>query len=213
MTPTAGVLSVVLTASVFVSSVHAESDDWFSPSASAPPGLCCMGFTHDSVHDQTVLFGGKEGAPNFSYHGETWTLEVGGWVQRLPTHAPSPRSGPGMAFDAANGNVVLFGGQDANGVDQNDTWVWDSQDWTQVFPPVSPPARRFDTNGMAFSPAGNYVLMFGGITSSLQVLGDTWTWDGATWTQHPISPGAAWPSSRRAPVSYTHLTLPANREV
>jgi hypothetical protein len=202
MKPTAGFLSGVLAAFILVSSAHAESDDWYSPSASQPPGLCCAGFVHDDVHNQTVLFGGAEGFPNFAKHGETWTLEVGGWVQRLPTNAPSPRAGAGMAFDAANGNVVLFGGNDANGVDLNDTWIWDGQNWTQVFPPTSPPARSFETTSMVYSPAGNYVVMFGGLTQSLPgpvytALNDTWTWDGTTWTQH-AGPG---PSPRRAPLA------------
>jgi hypothetical protein len=203
MKPVPGLLFVALTASVLVSLAHAESDNWYSPSAARPPGLCCVGFVHDDVHNQTVLFGGNDGYPNFAVHGETWTLEVGGWVQHFPTNSPSPRTGPGMAFDAANGNVVLFGGNDANGNDLSDTWTWDGQSWTQVFPPVSPPARSFETNGMVFSPAGNYVVMFGGLTQSPQqpgvygVLGDTWTWDGTTWTQHQ----GAGPSPRRAPLA------------
>jgi hypothetical protein len=202
MKPVPGLLLVAFTASVLVSSAHAESDDWYSPSAAKPPGLCCAGFVHDDVHNQTVLFGGVDGFPNFAVHGETWTLEVGGWVQRFPTNAPSPRAGAGMAFDAANGNVVLFGGNDANGVDRNDTWIWDGQNWTQVFPPTSPPARSFETNGMVYSPAGNYVMMFGGLTQSLPgpvygTLNDTWTWDGTTWTPH-AGPG---PSPRRAPLA------------
>jgi hypothetical protein len=41
-----------------------------------------------------------------------------------------------MAFDAANANVVLFGGNDANGNDLNDTWIWDA---FNRLPPGDPP--------------------------------------------------------------------------
>ena len=46
-----------------------------------------------------------------------------------------------MAYDSAHGQVVLFGGQDANLNALNDTWVWDGTNWTQKFPQTIPPAR------------------------------------------------------------------------
>jgi len=67
----------------------------------------------------------------------------------------------------------------------NDTWIWNGANWTQVFPPMSPPARRFDGDGMAYDPATKKVVLFGGNTQNGTFLGDTWTWDGVaqTWTQ------------------------------
>src|SRR5258706_16401753 len=53
-----------------------------------------------------------------------------------------------------------------------------------------PPGRG--EGGLAPDPTGN-VLLFGGLqTETLQYLGDTWVWDGASWTeQHPTdSPDA-----------------------
>src|SRR4029077_20885367 len=52
---------------------------------------------------------------------------------------PPARTGAAMAFDAANGTVVLFGG---NGRTHSlgDTWIWDGSAWTQAHPSKSPPA-------------------------------------------------------------------------
>jgi len=69
--------------------------------------------------------------------GDTWVWK-GGWFRMSPATAPSPRGYPGMVFDEAAGNIVLFSGASS----LNDTWTWDGTDWTQQFPPVSPPARN-----------------------------------------------------------------------
>src|SRR5258708_13941138 len=105
-----------------------------------------------------------------------------------------------MAFDAAANTVVMFGGSTtlfgACCGDLNDTWIWNGATWTQVFPQQSPPARRFDGDGMAYEPATRKVVLFGGNTEgNTTYLGDTWTWDGVaqTWTQ--MSPATS-PSAR-----------------
>jgi hypothetical protein len=38
-----------------------------------------------------------------------------------------------MAYDAAAGTVVMFGGDGLNGA-LNDTWTWNGSDWTQQTP-------------------------------------------------------------------------------
>jgi hypothetical protein len=78
-----------------------------------------------------------------------------------------------MAYDAARGQVVLFGGYL-----MNDTWTWDGTDLTQRFPAHSPPARQL--MGMAYDSTNGRVLMFGGTDGGGD---DTWTWDGTDWTQ------------------------------
>jgi hypothetical protein len=41
------------------------------------------------------------------------------WTRQFPTTSPPARSVAAMAYDAATGNVVLFGGS-------RDTWIWGS---------------------------------------------------------------------------------------
>ena len=68
----------------------------------------------------------------------------GNWVHRTPTTSPSARSGPSMVYDAAIGEVVLFGGYNSGGL--NDTWTYDGSEWTQLVAHHQParPLRRLD---------------------------------------------------------------------
>jgi hypothetical protein len=87
----------------------------------------------------------------------------------------------GIAYDAARGEVVLFGGSHKAGY-LGDTWTWDGTTWTQQFPATAPSARA--SMGMTYDAPRNEVVLFGGGN----YLGDTW--DGTTWTpqQPPSSP-------------------------
>jgi hypothetical protein len=97
-----------------------------------------------------------------------------------------------MAYDAANGTMVLFGG----GGSRNylaDTWTWNGATWTEQHPAVSPPARA--KAGMTYDAAARTIVLFGGDGGrglGDHPLNDTWTWNGTTWTeQHPaVSPAA-----------------------
>src|SRR5882672_7799738 len=67
---------------------------------------------------------------------------VGQWTQRLPSGGPSARADLAMAYDAAHGQIVLFGGNDSSTAAFSDTWVWDGINWTQKQPPTGSPAAR-----------------------------------------------------------------------
>jgi hypothetical protein len=41
---------------------------------------------------------------------DTWVWDGTNWVQKFPGHCPSARYHHAMAYDAARGQVVLFGG-------------------------------------------------------------------------------------------------------
>jgi hypothetical protein len=83
-----------------------------------------------------------------------------------------------MIYDAARQEIVLFGGG-GNGVEFNDTWVWDGTNWTQKFPVISPPNR--DGSAVTYDSIRQEVVLFGGFVSSIGPVGDTWTWNGTTW--------------------------------
>ena len=59
------------------------------------------------------------------------------------TEAPLMRNrdGPALAYDAARGRVVLFGG--SGGGYLADTWEWDGNDWIQRTPSNSPCGRLY----------------------------------------------------------------------
>jgi hypothetical protein len=106
------------------------------------------------------------------------------WKKLAPTASPKARSYCAMAYDPVSKKIVLYGGEDSNGVDFNDTWTFDGTTWTKVKTAVAPSARHFVTFG--FDKRANKLVLFGGLNATRQqILSDTWTWDGATstWTK------------------------------
>ena len=73
---------------------------------------------------------------------------------------PSARSFALMAYDSATSQLLLFGGSNASGVAQNDTWSWTGTAWAQLFPATSPPARGSAT--LAYDAATSQMVLFGG---------------------------------------------------
>ncbi len=99
-----------------------------------------------------------------------------------------------MAYDAATGTAVLFGGTANGRRSLADTWTWDGTTWTQQHPATSPPART--GAAMAYDAATGTVVLFGGYGSGSTYFDGTWTWDGTTWTKqapavHPTARGDA----------------------
>jgi len=72
---------------------------------------------------------------------------------------PPARTGAAMAYDAVDGAVVLFGGQNRSRT-LNDTWIWGGSGWTQAHPVTSPP--RLNNAQMAYDPVSHDVLLVGG---------------------------------------------------
>jgi hypothetical protein len=129
---------------------------------------------YDSLHGQVVLFG-RQGM---------WLWDGSNWTQPSPKTSPGPRFGCAMAYDSKRMQVVLFGGQDAiTNQYQGDTWVWDGFNWTQISPANSPRPRAQHT--LVYDSVNQQVVLFGGSGNfqSHIAANDTWTWDGANWTE------------------------------
>jgi hypothetical protein len=77
-----------------------------------------------------------------------------------------------MAYDAATGNVVLFGGYGTGGY-SDATWTWDGSTWTKQAPASHPPARY--GAAMAYDAATGNVVLFGG-QGTPGIKDGTWTW-------------------------------------
>jgi hypothetical protein len=157
---------------------------------------------YDAATGTAVLFGGYTRHRN-EYSADTWVWNGTTWTQQDPAVHPSARFGASMAYDAANGTVVLFGGVRASSDGaRDDTWTWNGTTWTHQHPAVHPTARY--AAAMSYDAATSSVVMFGGRPRSNGELSDTWTWNGTTWThQHP----AVHPSVRSwAAMSYDAAT-------
>ncbi|HEU4420563.1 MAG TPA: hypothetical protein VFT55_16615, partial [Planctomycetota bacterium] len=65
-------------------------------------------------------------------------------------------------------------------------WARTGSGWQQQAMPSQPPLRN--DIGLAYDSARGEVLAFGGYAVSPPgPLGDTWTWNGASWTQHAVA--------------------------
>lgn len=123
----------------------------------------------------------------------TWTLVAG---------IPEARFEHGLAYDSARSRIVLFGGMSSDGMVSDETWEWDGRLWRPALTPTHPSAR---TNfGFVYDSVRRTTVLFGGRNNvPQQVFGDTWEWDGRTWSQRATTG----PSAR-----YLHgLTFDVNR--
>jgi hypothetical protein len=154
---------------------------------------CLHAAALDPLRREVVVFGGAENdAPNSPF-GDTWIWN-GSWRQEIVTPSPAARRGATMVFDAARGEIVMFGGCPDSLV-VGETWVWKDGSWSKKVPVSSPPPRCYHAS--AYDPVREKVVVFGGSSAAGgAALGDTWTWDGTTWTDE--GPGTG-PDPRIAP--------------
>ena len=169
----------------------ALADTWtwdgsaWTPVGGAPPARTATAMAYDARHAQTVLFGGIGTGSSAQPLGDTWLWTGTRW-QDAAVAGPPARSGHALAYDAAHGVTVLFGG----GTDDSplrDTWLWDGTSWRQTHVGAPPPRRGF---AMAYDAAHQDIVLFGGELDQDRTINgvaidtfvsDTWVWSGASW--------------------------------
>ena len=182
------VLGMVVCTQTFFGQVT-STGSWtqLSPGTSPPPRQGSA-MVYDSVHNQTVLFGGEDSTGVLLK--DTWVFNGTTWTHLNPATSPGIRRDHAMVFDPATGQVLLFGGESTTSplTPLGDTWVWDGTNWTPVASSGPNPRRG---SAMAYDPVRNRVVLFGGYDGTT-LYGDTWTWNGSSWQQMP----ATGPSAR-----------------
>src|SRR5271155_1853104 len=170
--------------------VSNNSFDWTQLNATvAPSPRAGAAMVFDAADGYTLLFGGcPQSTTPYSYHtcialGDTWTLSSGGvWTNLTSSLSTSPpaRADAGIAYDNTDRCVVMFGGYNGT-VLYNDTWTFDSGNWTHVSTNATPPARFLP--GMTGDGSGGGVTLFGGANQTGgNSFNDTWTYLGGNWT-------------------------------
>jgi hypothetical protein len=178
--------------------------NWLEASPpTAPSARAGAATTYDAADGYVLLFGGCPywGGDYWGHVctalGDTWTLHNGVWTnltRSMIGPSPPPRIDASIAYDSADGYVVMFGGYDGTThTVYNDTWTFSAGHWTQVHPASSPPAR--DGAGMAGDDAYHAVILFGGdsnVTGSLTYFNDTWGYHAGQWSRlsTPVAPPA-----------------------
>ncbi|MFZ1012304.1 MAG: choice-of-anchor D domain-containing protein [Terracidiphilus sp.] len=139
-----------------------------SPAAS-PSARVDYSMVYDAAHSQVVLFGGQDAGGD---QNDTWVWNGTTWTQQIPSNTagnPPARDSQGMAYNAAMGQTVMFGGK--NGGDLDDTWVWNGTNWTAAMTPSSLTAR-IASHAMTYDAALGQVILYSGISPDT----DTWEW-------------------------------------
>jgi hypothetical protein len=140
----------------------------------APPTRQWPTIAYDDKDQYVLLFNGSGSIAH------TWTFKNGVWTLLHPSRQPPARMFGALTYDGFDGYMLLFGGKSKNGV-MNDTWSFQAGAWNEVPTLTSAPSPRWGAS-IAFTPADQYVLLFGGIGSGNPgYLGDSWTFQKGAW--------------------------------
>jgi len=170
-----------------------DGTDWTqrTPPVSPSPRWS-VAMTYDAARRVTVLFGG--GATTFQappapdahweWDGTTWSQGPAG---------PPVRFAAGLAWDSARNRTVLFGGAAAcmafTCPTFGDTWEHDGAAWTRVATTGAPARTGHST---FYDPLRAATVVTGGQSACFPacstVFGDTWEWNGSSWTQGAARP-------------------------
>lgn len=148
--------------------------------------------------------------------GDTWIWNGTDWTQLHPANSPSARSFATFAYDAATGQLVLFGGKHTDGFTHslNDTWVWTGSNWVQQHPTTVPSTRS--QASLAYDATTRNLVLFGG-GDTAPPLNDTWIWTGSNWVQqHPATAPALSATIQGQPVTFARPSMvynPATRKL
>jgi hypothetical protein len=166
-----------------------DGTEWTQVADTGPAARSGHALAYDNAGQCVVLFGGRTAANPL---GDTWEWDGTEWTQ-VQDVGPSARRAHAMAFDSTAFRVVLFGGADANGTGLNDTWLWNGTTWTQAAD-TGP-----DPRAASAMVAASTIVLFGGVNSidpnleNHTIYGDSWRWDGHTWTEvRHIGPAPRW---------------------
>jgi len=182
--------------------------------ATAPTPRRGSAMAYDSLRGVSVLFGGSDiQGGTETLRDDTWEWDGSVWNRCFPPTSPSARGGHAMTYDSTRDRTVLFGGQSSvPGVRLDDTWEWNggggtcSGTWTQLAV-VSGPSQRNEAV-MSYDSARGVAILVGGHGENI-IYGDTWEWNGNSWTHRsnagltPHSgPGMAYEGARQMTVLF-----------
>jgi hypothetical protein len=141
--------------------------------AHRPPARYGSVMATDPVRKRVLLFGGYLSPGLFGQvANDSWEWDGSDWTQRFPVNAPTPRAFSAMAWCAASGRLVLYGGGGFGG-GTADTWEWSGSDWVALQGATGPPPLA--GHGMAAERTSGGVLML--------AASSTWLWSGSAWSQ------------------------------
>jgi hypothetical protein len=152
----------------------AQTCGWDQKQDPGPSGRTGARMVFDQARGVAVLYGGINGSEGFE---DTWTWDGASWTLAATT-GPAPRALFGMCYDSIRNVTLLYGDPE-----DNRTWKWDGTAWSAAAPAASGPVPTRADAAMAFDSGRGVAVLFGGLFGHAGLAGDTWEWDGASWTQ------------------------------
>ncbi len=109
------------------------------------------------------------------------------WTNLSTSGGPPSRAGAALAYDAADGETVLFGGAAKSGY-LSDTWTFKSGVWKNITSTAgTPPSPRTGAT-LAYDAAAGYLVLLGGYGVSgncSSQCNDLWEFSGGLWSRLP----------------------------
>jgi hypothetical protein len=156
----------------------------------------------DDVNHRLIVFGGESGS---SLLNDVWSLsfdvETPTWTGVSPTGTqPAARVGPAAVWDAADQQMVVFGGNGGGERYLNDVWTLSfatgSAAWTQLSPSGTSPSAR-SASAAVWDAANARMILYSG-EADTPALSDVWVLSlaGGTPAWSQLSPSGTTPAGR-----------------
>jgi hypothetical protein len=144
---------------------------------------------------QFLLYGGDDGANATNRFSDMWRLKIDAsagtaiWTQLSPTGVIPAQSSACVVYDPTVRHVILFGGETADGFDNNTMFMYsvDSATWSGVLATGAPPIGE-SFNQCAWDPVSRRIVLFGGQEAGGAPLGGAYTFDpdAVAWDTPPL---------------------------
>jgi PKD repeat protein len=156
--------------------------------AKSPPPTQEGTMAYDPAENETVLFGG------FSFEAPTnttWAYRSGRWIDltSVAGAAPYPVDSPSLAYDAADGYLVEWGGVPSDACPApfptcNSTWIFENQTWHELPSQHTPPSSPARVQ-MVYDAADGYILMYDGeaTVGVHSYAPETWKFSAGNWAE------------------------------
>ena len=142
-----------------------------------PGGRIDFAFAYDSARQNTILFGGYDGAGT---RNDTWTWSGTAWSELTPGGTlPLIRAHQAGAFDESRAELVVFGGTDFAGTTYNDVHLFNGTDWAPGAIDPSVPAADGE---MAYDSNRSVTVLAVSNPFSSPFF-ETWERTGTTWAK------------------------------
>lgn len=150
---------------------------WHDVTTTFEPSFVSCGVAYDPARDAIVTFGGLLGSTPSDI---TQQFVAGVWSGSRMPGSPPPRVAPPLVYMPSLGEIVMWGGNNQFGTNLADgTWGFNGTAWRRITT-SNPPARA--GIAYAYDAARDEIVVFGG-RASTALNGETWVFDGTTWTQ------------------------------